>query len=306
VPSKKNGKGGPRDRESRQPQGTQLNLNLQDYQISFDPLAFDEFVRSQGLWITHLAATPDPRGMASRGDNRDINNLRPEDSDGFIYDEVGRFQALFTSNSTNVQNEPIGELAFSTAYMTMPRFYPKTGEQITIHPWDRFYIEDVETEVVNMQFLEARREGVDRLQYPAIKVEKLIDTDGVVYKQDVDFSITKSGDIKWLGQKRPMWNPKTGRGLVYSVRYRYTPFFIVNKLLHEIRVAQITNPRSFERSVERMPYQVQVVREHVFRDNNVDPKAPKADSRYQNAPQEAGSAGPVGLPAISNQKGSET
>jgi len=300
--AKRNSGGGNRDRANNEPTGTQIELNLQEYQISFDPKAFDDFVRSQGIWLTHYRQVPDPRGMASRGDNRDVLNLRPQDSDGFIYEKAGRFQALFSSNSANVSQKDIGELSISTAYLTLPMLYPDTGEPIYITHWDRLFLEDIEIQVLNVQFLETRREGVDRLQYPAVFVETLIDTDGKRYKQDVDFIITEDGDIKWTGNNRPNFNPKSGRGHVYAIRYRYTPYFVVSRLIHEIRVSQVTmNAFSATRQLERMPYQVEVYREHVFRDNNVSPRSSIPDSRYQNSPERGGAVGPVGLPEVSSQ-----
>lgn len=292
---------GPRNRIKNDPVSTQIGLDLQEYQISFDPVAFDEFVKSQGIWITHYQAVPDPRGMQSRGDNRDTLSLRPDDSDGFIYHKVGRFQALFSSNSVHLSQKEVGELAVSTAYFTLPRVYPDTGKTIYVSTWDRFFLEDIEVQVVNMQFIESRREGVDRLQYPAVAVEFLIDASGGKYEESKDFQITKDGDIKWISNNRPKFNVKTGRGGVYSIRYRYTPYFVVSRIMHEVRVSQITQPFNNVRYVERMPYQVEVYREHVFRDNNVSPRSTIPSVREQNRPVEGGAVGPIGLPSVSSQ-----
>jgi hypothetical protein len=295
---------GPRKRIINDASGDQLIFQEGERQLSFDSEAFQNFIKGQGIWITHYRALPDPRGMASRGDNRDVLDLRPQDSDGFVYKKAGDIQATFTVNSKNISQDPLGEISNSVAYMTMPKYYsdnPK--EEVLIHPWDRFYLKDIEIRVVNLQFLESRKEGVDKLQYPAVRVEELVDSNGVWYTQDTDFAITEEGNIKWLGQKRPGWNVNTGKGTVFSIRYRYTPYFIVVRLIHEIRVSQITDPATFKRTLERMPYQVEVIREIVFRDANTNPGSPTIDIRYQNAPQVGGNLGPIGAPKIGGPTG---
>lgn len=287
-----NEKKGPRPRQASAAQGHQLPINLNDYQISYDKEQFDTFISGQGITVVHYRAIPDPTGMLSRGDNHAVASSRAS-SDGFLYKRAGECKVLFTSNLQDYSIQDEGSISAATAYMTLPRFYSDSPEEaVLVHPWDRFYLKDIEVRVVNFQLIEASSLGVDRLQYPATCVELLVDSSGTQYKQGVDFTITEEGHIKWQTQKRPGWNAELQRGVVYSVRYRYTPFFVCSRLIHEIRVSQVTNPANFQRNVERMPYFVQVVREHVFHDTNRDPKKPDADDRFQDAPPVGGSTGP--------------
>ena len=232
-------------------------------------------------------AIPDPRGMASRGDNRDALNLRPRDSDGYIYKNVGELYAWFHNNSKDTRVEDLGDLAFSSANITVTRYYNGTNEPVVLTAWDRFYLSDIEISVCSLQYMEASSTGVDRLQFPAVQVIDLIDANGEEYHQDKDFILTPEGWIKWTGQRRPGYNPTIGRETVYAVRYNYTPFFIVDRILHEIRVTNVTDPVSFTRKLERMPYEVLVMRENVFMDKNrIDPTRPHFgdDPRSQMAP----------------------
>jgi hypothetical protein len=293
---------GPRNRKSRTPTGPQLKIEEIDYQISFDVEAFDNFIRSQGIWITHYRAVPDPRGMASLGDNRDVLNLKPSDSDGFVYRKAGRAQVLFTSNNKNVDPKDLGEMAFSTAYITLPRYY-EDGSDVVVHSWDKFYLEDIEIKVTTTQYVEANKKGVDRLQYPAVKVTDLLDANGVSYEQDKDFNIGPDGEIIWLTQRRPGWNATIGKGVIYSIRYLYTPYFVVSRHLHEIRVSQVTDKMDYSRSLERMPYQVQVLRENVFLDNKHPNDTGQRDNRQQIEPNVGGGRGPQGLPSVSGTLG---
>jgi hypothetical protein len=304
-------KNGSRPRVSRQPEGPQLNIQEIDYQISFDVPAFDSFIKSQGIWVTHYRALPDPRGMSSLGDNRHTLASRQSNSDGFMYNEAGKLQVLFSANSKNVDIRDMGELASSTAYMTLPRHY-QDGTDVVVHAWDRFYLADIEIKVSTTQFVEASKKGIDRLQYPAVKVNDLMDANGVSYKQDVDFTLNEGGDIVWTTQRRPGWDASLGKGTVYSVRYLYTPYFIVSRHLHEIRVSQVTNPRTYSRSLERMPYQIQVLRENVFLDAKSPAGLNTPDARASMSPaiggggqvtstgsaNLSGNSGAVGMPTM--------
>jgi hypothetical protein len=281
---------GPRKRESREPKGDQLFLNLNRFQQSFDKDAFNALVQSQGVRVVHYRAVPDPTGMIDKGDTHAVQSTRAS-SDGYIYKEAGTLQVFFSSNSSNFDVHIEGLIKNDTAVITPPEKYENCDDPVLLAPYDRFYLKDVEVRVVNQQFVEANMSGIDRLQYPATCVEHIIDSDGIEYTENQHFTITKEGHIKWISQQRPGWNVSVGKGKVYSIRYRYTPYFIVARHLHEIRVSQITDPATFERKVERMPYQVLVIREHILHDVNRDPENPIIDNRLQYAPPVGGALG---------------
>lgn len=283
---------GPRRRKPQQAKGSQIFLSQNDYQISFDKHAFKQAIHAQGIKVTHHRAIPDPTGMQTRGDIHAVNAPN-RSSDGYIYLEAGMANVFFSNNSNSVNLSQNAVMSNSTAYITLPETYDDKPEiPFLVAPWDRFYLADIEVRVVTSQFLESNSTGIDRAQFPITYVEHLIDANGIKYEEGTHFCLTEDGNIKWLTQNRPGWNQEIGRGTVYSIRYRYTPYFIVNRLIHEIRVSPITDRASMQRSVERMPYQVEVVRENVFHDTNKDPNAPKDDPRYEDVPSSGGNLGP--------------
>lgn len=293
---------GPRGRQGRKPQGLQQVMQATQNQVSFTAGAHDFLIRSHGVRLVHLRAVPDPRGMTSKGDNHAVGGGGQRSQDGFIYKEVGILRAFFSNNSDNVSQEAVGQMVGAAAYLTLPEFYESESgetlkEPVLVHPYDRFYLRDIETRVVTHEFVESNSTGIDRLAYPATCVEHLIDADGIEYCEGIDFKITEGlsdngGNIQWLGQKRPGWNTEIGKGKVYSIRYRYTPFFIVNRIIHEIRIAHITDLATNNREVRRMPYEVQVLREFVFKDRNRDINKVNDDPRYESAPSSGGALGP--------------
>lgn len=285
-------KGGPRQKRTKAPGGQQQVFNLDHWQQSFDVKAFNKLIEGQGVYVTHYRAIPDPTGMASIGDIHAVQSTR-RSSDGFIYKEVGRLYVSFSNNTSDWNIEVEGMVKHDVSIVTPQMHYENCPDKpVLLAPYDRFYLEDIEMRVVATQYVEANTTGTDKLQYPATCVEHLIDADGKEYKESVDFSITPEGYIKWLTQNRPGYNPNTMKGTVYSIRYRYTPYFIVARLLHEVRVSQVTNPMTYQRTLERMPYQCMVIREHVLSDLNNDPNQDIMDQRYQSAPQVGGGSGP--------------
>jgi hypothetical protein len=278
--------------------GVQQMMHLAHYQQSFDRDAFNQLIQSQGVDVVHYKALPDPSGMASIGDIHAVQSKRNSD-DGFIYKEAGSMHVWFSGSTSDWNIEVEGLTAHDAAVVTFPMEYESgekdengKREEVIVGKYDRFYLKDIEIRVVAVQYIEANTTGIDKLQYPATFVEYLIDADGKEYKQNVDFEITHQGFIKWTSQNRPGFNEKTNRGTVYAIRYRYTPYFIVAKMLHEIRVSQITDMATFDRKLERMPFQALVMREQVLSDVNNDPFQSRMDQRYQNPPPVGGVTGP--------------
>lgn len=284
--------GGPRGRASKPVGPMQQIFQLAEYQQSFDKNAFDQLIASQGVKVTHYRAIPDPTGMASLGDAHAVQSKR-KSSDGFLYKEVGDLTLWFSSNTSDWQVEVEGMTKHDVAIVTSQLKYENCPDKdVILAPYDRFFLKDIEVRVVATQYVEANTTGTDKLQYPATCVEHLIDADGKEYSENTHFKITSEGFIQWLGQDRPGFNEKLGRGMVYAVRYRYTPYFVVARMLHEIRVSQVTDMMTLDRKLERMPFQALVIREHVLSDQNRDPNQDIMDQRFQLAPPVGGVTGP--------------
>ena len=184
---------GPRKPKPRPAEGVQRIIDQVNYQITFDVDQFDHVIRSQGIQLVHYKAFGDPRGMTSRGDNRDAYNIKPKSSGGYIYRKVGILRGFFSNNSKTENEGDISSVDSASAYLTVPRTYEDSDEPVILHSWDKFYLADIETRVATFQFTEARSNGVDRLHFPAVQVTDLMDANGVDYKQGEDFELTPEG-----------------------------------------------------------------------------------------------------------------
>lgn len=261
---------------------TDLTMKFPSSQISFDLPAWDNLIRTQGIRIKHLRAVPDPRGLHDRGDNR--RDYTVSNSNGYLYLEAGTFTGVFASNDKSAQFETEGILDASSVLITPPRFYDNCPDKpILLNLMDRFEIQDIEVRVVATQLMEATAVGRERLAFPATCVEHLVGNDGFEYVEGTHFEINTQGEIQWISQTRPGVNPQTLKGNIYSIRYRYIPFFVVKQLLHEVRVAQVTDSTG-ARYAQRLPYQVQCTRENNYRDQVRNPNESYQDPRLDDLP----------------------
>lgn len=257
-------------------QGKQLNTlpkaPAQLEQISFNLKKQDQFIQSHGVSLEHYRAIPSPIGLKDRGEYRRSDSLDTISSNGFIYKKCGTFTAVMLGNNKRNNDIEAGVFDYSTARITLPRFYDsETGEEIQIHlaPGDRIYVKDLEVHVVNYQRVEYNPNGMDFLQYPALCVEFLIDSRGIEYKEGVDFKIAKNGCIDWInGGRNPGIDPDTGAGRVYSVRYRYNAHWYIASLINEVRIGNVTE--NGVRKPSRMPYHAMIQREYVYHNKNND------------------------------------
>jgi hypothetical protein len=266
----------------------QYDILLPVEAISFDTSAFDQMLRSQGVVFEHYRAIKCPIGL---DDRFDVHSHAGHDncSNGFIYKFAGNITGFFSGNSSNSTLDDLGLIDGSTCQVTLPRYYDdkENEDEVAVQHYDRFYLKDVAGTSVNTQTVEAHVTGIDRLQYPAVKVEYVIDAHGIEYTND-DFRIVE-GRIHW-GQRRPHFDPKLNKGTTYAIRYRYTPFWYVKNLLHEVRLTRKIDFQLNKQVVVRMPHAVQLQREFVFENEERTRNGP-SDARDVKSPR-SGSFGP--------------
>lgn len=267
-------------------------------QISFDVDAFDNFIRSQGVLFIHQRGMRCPVGVIDPNDQQRPHPDHSGCQNGFLYTVAGKVTALFAGNSMQASVQDVGVLDAASVSATFPRFYDEVTDccegprECLLAPFDRLYLSNENIHVVYWQTFEASITGRDRLQFPAVRVQDLVDSMGIRYRQDIDFSV-EEGRIVWLNENRPGLDPDSGKGRICSVRYEYRPHWYVKALVHDIRVSQSDNPVTGVRTLTRMPQAVQLQREYLFtgsRDN--DPEAPHPDSLRQAPGPRDGSFNP--------------
>ena len=259
-----------------------------DPSVSFDQEAFDFAIRAHGVNFVHFRGMRSPGGLVDKYDSRRPNEDHLGSSNGFYYTKAGTFSGIMTGNGKSQDQTAQGLLDVARCQMTAPRFYD-CGKPIFFAPFDRLYLSESSVLVVHWQLVEAHSTGYDRLRFPAEEVQDLVDADGRIYSLG-DYEICHKGQIHWIGQNRPGSDPETGKGRVYSIRFLYRPYWYIERMVHEIRVAQQENPYTGERSIVRMPQAVSLQREFVFENEDQDTQAPQS-LRKMPAPED-GQFGP--------------
>lgn len=238
------------------------------FQVTMDLAKNDDLITQRGVEFEHWAAIPSPIGLKDRGDYRRSDQYDTITSNGMIYKKTGCFVAAIVSNSKRKTAGEGGVIDYSTARLLVPRKYAD-GSEVHLAPGDRVFIKDLEVLVSNYQRMQYAPGSLDRAQFPVKSVEYLIDSTNKEYKCGVHFRI-KDGHIEWInGKDNPGIDPDTGKGRVYSMRYKYNAHWYITEIPNEVRVIQGTND-SGERFPERMPYSAIIQREYVYYNQNND------------------------------------
>lgn len=248
-----------------------IQTTLPSVDVAFDADAFDEALKSQGVKLVHYRAQRCPVGMTNLDDNQRPHPHHEGCFNGFIYQKAGCITTFLTGNSKKKSLEDIGFVDFSTIQATFPRTYDDSDEKFVLAPFDRFYLGDDSTVVVQWQLFQHSETGNDRLKYPIACVDgPIIDYRGERYVEHEDFEVNPDGTIQW-GRRQPSQELGVGpgmgngfgidRGAVCSIRYRYKPYWYVGNIPHEIRIIQIQD--GFERKPSRGPQMCVLHREYV-------------------------------------------
>lgn len=237
--------------------------------VAFDADAFDTAIRSQGVPFTHWRAMRCPVGLVDKYDDRRPHDDHSGCSNGFLYTEAGTITGLFVNSGSKSDQQDFGILDGSTVQVTLPRFYDDTDREVDVVNFDRFYVPEDIT-VPTWQLVETNPLGRDKLSFPAVSVIDLVDAKGKRYSTS-DFTV-QNGQIVWNPGGGPGYDLEQEKGIIYSVRYLYRPYFYVKTIVHQVRIAQVET--MLERKVMRFPHEIILQREYVAEKEDKDEQAP--------------------------------
>ena len=260
-----------------------ISLDAPDITVSIGPTAFDVAIGSQGVKLVHMRAMKCPVGLSDPNDIRRTHDDHSGCSNGFIYTKAGEATSLFTGNPNKMDSMDMGLKDGGTVNVTFPRTYDDSDDFVSIMPYDRLYLNEEAILVPHTQLVQSHETGRDRLDFPAVNVIDLMDSTGARHTSS-EYDIT-DGQIVWknggLG-----YDPIFKRGMTYSIRYEYRPYYYVQRLSHQIRVAQEDTETG--RVMRRMPQAATLQREYVFLKNEKDAEAPDPEQRQVKGPRFGG------------------
>lgn len=255
-------------------------LQFSNIQLSFDPIAIDNFVESKGVIFKHWKAIPCTGGDNDRGSMRSTH-INHTCSNGFYFKGGNCFVGIFDNDITKKFYNAEGIIDSSISTLHVPRFYKNNECQLLFGVNDRLDLEDETVVVPKWEKMECSPTGLDRAMFPVVRVEYIIDMNGKEYQENSDFLI-ENGNIRWLSQNRPQFNQDIGGGGIYAIRYLYRPSWYVSVVLHEIRLANTFSPDTGEKTQVRYP-QLLIIQREIFYLNELN-NAERDASREGIAP----------------------
>ena len=214
------------------------------YNKTFDAVRADSsvegsFINNLGIRFYHYVAVQDPLYKVKSGDLRHSfdqeENQQFEDSDrfqrenGFIYFKTGIIFGIFMNGSKDLKHLSAGLYTDAGATMSLQRYYLDTGKHVRISENDKLIPCELPKEFYTTitHSFDHNPTGIDRMQFKVDEVSHLVDSAGLIYEQNVDFTV-KNGYVDWIpGKDRPGIDPLTGMGRVCGVRYTYRPYYYI-------------------------------------------------------------------------------
>ena len=252
--------------------------------VAFDPDKIDLTIQSHGTRFLHYTAMFNPIGLIDENDSRRPDTEVDLSINGMTYIKAGYFRAIISGNSKEIRAMEGGLLNSARAQITPQRFYEgerAEPERVYLAPYDRLFLDNESILVVRHELATAHETGLDRLRFPVVQVKALVDSNNTQYGPS-DYQI-EEGCIRWVG-KRPGINPNTGKGLVYSIRYLYRPYWFVDHLVHDLRLA-LHESLSSKTTISMQQCAI-VNREYVYHSRQKDPE--RQDQMSINAPADGG------------------
>jgi hypothetical protein len=201
-------------------------------ETTLSPEIFEQFINAQGVRMIHSRPVPCPYVHdLTQPDHQPACN---QCFNGFLYYHPTEFVGAYMASNLERRFGMNGTWDLDQAQIIIP-VHDLKGEILDVQYFDQILLPDAPL-VRYYQRVEHSQSGIDRLQFPAVVVDFLIDNQGKRYRPDIDF-VVKDGRIHWIGDQ-PGWDPTLDRGQIFSVNYYTRPVFTVLQLPHHLRLAQ--------------------------------------------------------------------
>ncbi len=249
--------------------------------------ALDELVHGNGVRLIHYQAMACPIGKNDVDDIRVPHADHSGCSNGFLYHRAGVLKGYFAGNSNQNGFSDFGATWSAQAQVIFDRFYeeadgavdadvPPGGGEVIIAHFDRIYFADPSILAPAWELIQVSGSGRERLRYPAVAVDRAVDSHGQEYRQHLDFDINDKGLLVWkAGRPHPQYSVGTEMGQVLSLRYTYRPYFYVKDLVHDIRVVAAEDENGNQ--VTRRMFQTGILLREFFYEGSA-----KADAEAKN------------------------
>lgn len=244
-------------------------------QVVLNPDNFNNLIASKGVRMIHARPIPCPnvRDLYAGDHNPACNDC----FNGFIYYAHKEFIGAIMGNDNQRQFNMNGSWDVSNAQIIIPSKY-KDGTDFDVQVMDQIVIPDFT--VRYYQRVEHSQTGIDRLHFPAVSLDKIVDSKMEEYFAGVDATINDKGQVQWLGDRRPGYDVELDRGIIYSINYYAKASFTILSLPHQLRITQTLRPDGTVQQ-QRFP-QLCVVRKNFIPNDPNDTIGPSDTAEPRN------------------------
>ena len=163
--------------------------------VTLNPEAFEEFIKSQGVRMVHSRPLPCPN----------VRDLYQPDHpmacnicyNGFIYYDKSNFIGAFHNNTFERQFSKVGSWDYDQAGIIIP-VKDQDGNILDMQYFDQIELPDFT--VRYYQRIEHNQSGIDRPQFRAVSLDAIISHSGKRYRPGVDV-IIEDGRLRWIGER---------------------------------------------------------------------------------------------------------
>lgn len=239
-------------------------------QVGMNPEAFQKLIEGKGIKMVHARPLPCPNILDLH--NGDHDPACNKCYNGMIYYGQKEFIGAFMGDSNNRQFMMNGQWDMEQVTIVLPTKY-LDGTELDAQLFDQISVQKT-MPVRYYQRVEHSQIGLDKLHFPAISVDHLMDASGKQYTPGVDF-VVEDGHIRWTSQNRPDYNLSIGRGTIYSVNYYTIPVFTIIGLPHQFRTTQALDAQG-KPYIERYPQMAACRKDFIPYDSTDKVAAPDA------------------------------
>jgi hypothetical protein len=194
---------------------------------------FEADINNRGIIMIHAKPMPCPN--VNDVDSPDHSPSCNKCENGMIYYGHKECKVIFMGNSNSRNFTMQGSMDIDSATFIVPTTY-LDGTPLDVQFYDRFMCPLEDFKIRYYQRVEYSQTMKDRLHFPAVAVDKIIDGT-IEYKEGIDFKI-EEGYIRWIsGGNCPGYDINLDKGRVYSINYYTLPVFSVTSLPHQLRTA---------------------------------------------------------------------
>lgn len=187
-----------------------------------NPETLEQLIKGNPTTMKVARPMPCPRVRDVRGDDH-LPGCEFCTANGYVYYGETEFVGAFMGNSNQRSYQAQGRIDYDTAQIVVPT-KDIHGKDLNVSFLDR-----IQVEVRPIRFwqrVQTSGSGVDRLQFPAVAVERIVGSDLTEYVPGTDFVIDPYGKIEWRG-RRPGYDPINETGEIYSIVYYIKPVYTV-------------------------------------------------------------------------------